>query len=63
MGLCSKDAERGNSIVEYTIMIAFLLLATLVATRALGVSVKDTLQWSTGDWTGDSWWGRDISEI
>jgi len=45
MGPCSKDAERGNSIVEYTIMIAFLLLATLVATRALGVSVKDTLQW------------------
>jgi hypothetical protein len=42
---CSTESERGNSIVEYTIMIAFLLLGTLVATRALGVSVRDALQW------------------
>ena len=45
MGPYLKDAERGNSIVEYTIMIAFLLLGTLVATRALGVSVREALQW------------------
>jgi hypothetical protein len=50
----APHAQLGNSIVEYTIMIAFLLLVTLVATKALGVSVRDALQGLSDFLTGAS---------
>lgn len=39
-----RRSEAGNSIVEYTIIIAFLILATFAVTRAMGTSVSDGLR-------------------
>lgn len=38
-----ERTEKGNSIVEYAILIAFLALLTLAATKSMGVGITTKL--------------------
>lgn len=40
----SRDSERGGTMLEYTILIAFIALATMLALRPVGETIKDYWQ-------------------
>lgn len=36
--------QRGASLIEYVILLAFIVMAAVVATRAFGVKVNDNFE-------------------